>query len=375
MSFRLPLSLLAAALAGCADKTDDTATTDDSGDPGETGADTDTGEALDSAPDTDTDTDTGGETGEDTGEDPLHPMDHYDWSRCAGAEGWVGDEAWTGVMEVKNSALYCGDWDEERTLEEELALKALLRITPGTWPVPVSDGDYALALPACTLLDVDEPGPDVSAAGTTSVTVNTWSSTSYTSLVGEQPLDRDGAAWTLGHTLLLVGEADAPPSPLVVDGSLVDSSTGAGLAFTLSEGDSTILGPEAITFGACSDESWTEDVHHVSFDGGELTLTLQLGDNISRTAAGAFVSASGTFDGESFEQTEYFRLIYRPDHHHFGRHFAVIFDAPIGDVCALRIEDFDPNAETPTATVSTADCDLTVTGTRTVTAQSVESGG
>ena len=53
----------------------------------------------------------------------------------------------------------------------------------------------------------------------------------------------------------------------------------------------------------------------------------------------------------------------------------MLFDAPIGDVCGLRIEDLDPNAETLSATLSTTDCDLTVTGTRTVTAESAELGG
>lgn len=309
------------------------------------------------------DTDSGGETGE--------PADHYDWSHCPGAEAWVGDESWTGLLEVQNGAKYCGTWNEERTLEQELAAKALFKLAPGSWPIPAEEGEYALALPACTLVGVDEPGPAVNGTGETSVSVNAWSGTGYTTLYGAQPLELDGSSWSYSHTLLLVGEEGATPDPLVVNGDLLNAS-GAGLSFGMAEEGVSPFDPVSITFGDCESDSWTVDLHHLEFDGGTVDLRVELGDNLAITALGAFSLASGTLDGEPFEVTEYFQLPYRPGRHHYNRNFAVIFDEPIGDVCALRIDDLDPYAEEPQAIVSTADCDLTAIETREVTVQTAE---
>ena len=288
---------------------------------------------------------------------------------------WSGDESWTGSLEVNVNGVYCGVWSEDRTLDQELALKAMLKLVPGTYPLPVADGDYDMGLAACTLLGVDTPGPQTAGAGSTSVSVSAWAGTAYTTLYGEQPLDLDGAAWWMGHILLLVGDEGAAPPALLVDGTVSSDETGSGLEFTMAPEGTESYSVETMKFGACQNPRWTEDVHHIEFEGGDIDMVLNLGDNVSQTATGAFVSATGTLDGEAFTQTEYFKLIYRPGHHHFSRNFGVLFDAPIGDVCGLRFEDVDPYAETPTARISTTDCELNITGTRTSLAESAEIGG
>ena len=87
------------------------------------------------------------------------------------------------------------------------------------------------------------------------------------------------------------------------------------------------------------------------------------------TEPGAFTGASGTLDGTDFAIDDYFQLVYRPEHHHFTRHFAVVFDSPVDEACALRIEGVDPWEEEPTAQVYTADCDLGALAERAVTGE------
>ena len=345
--------LLLLLTMGCKDKdSNDTSDTSDTSD-----ADTDTDA------DTDSDTDSDADTDADT---------DADWSSCPDASAWVGDEAWTGQVVATEEAVYCGGIDESRTLEEELAAKAMLKVVAGTWKVPVEEGDYDFALPVCAMRSWTEPLAEVDGAGSTAVTRNTWSGTTYTYVRGGQPMiSGSSGGWTLDHTLVLVGDEGATPEPLTLDGHANDPETGAGISLSMyPDGHATTIG-----FTPCMDPSWTKDAHTVTFDGGDVQLDLYLGHDISITAPAAFTRAVGTLDGTDFDVRGYFDLVYKADHHHFGRHFAVIFDEPINGACALRVEDIDPYATGVTATVSTADCDLSVLDTRTVTAQTSDLGG
>jgi hypothetical protein len=96
----------------------------------------------------------------------------------------------------------------------------------------------------------------------------------------------------------------------------------------------------------------------VDFEGGDLTLELRMGESVAATEPAAFVRASGTLDGQGFEQDDYWKLIYNPSHHHFSRNFAVLFDAPIGSACGLKVVGVDPWGDPPPAQVHTIDCEL-----------------
>ncbi|MFH1464364.1 MAG: hypothetical protein ABIO70_08245 [Pseudomonadota bacterium] len=323
----------------------------------------DSGPEGDTDADADADTDTDGDADADADADTDPGL----WEHCPSADAYVGDGAWTGTLEVAADAVWCGGFDESRTLEEELAAKALLRLVEGTYAVPTEPGDHTIALAACTRRAPGLPTQEMDGAGSTAVSQNTWSGTTYTYLNGAQPMSE---GWSLEHTLCLVGDEGAEPGPLVLDGGPADPTTGAGADFILVPEGGSMWDPTAVGFVPCFDaDTWHREQHTVTFEGGDITLELWIGQSMASTEPGAFTRASGALDGTTFDLSAYLQLIYNPEHHHFTRHFAVIFDAPIGDACALRVEDVDPWDEGPTARVSTADCDLAVLAARAVSAE------
>jgi hypothetical protein len=208
-------------------------------------------------------------------------------------------------------------------------------------------------------------------AGSGYASVTDLGSSLYGYYSGNQPMTE---GMVLEHTLSIVG--DESLEPLTLNGLSPDATTGAGASFVLYEDGGAPYDTMARVFTACLEPSWTYETHTVVFEGGEVTFELYLGVNLVATAPGAFVKASGTLDGVAFEETDYFQLYYRPDHHHFGRHFALRFDSPIGAACALRVEGVVPyTADPPAATISLADCDLSVLESRSFLSQSMTTGG
>jgi len=61
--------------------------------------------------------------------------------------------------------------------------------------------------------------------------------------------------------------------------------------------------------------------------------------------------------------------VYRPDHHHFTRKFAVLFDTPIAGARGLKAE---PVGDTQAITVHTINCNLSNRAARAVTASTTE---
>ena len=349
----LPLALLGAVSLGgaaCGDKSDD--------DTGPVTAEADT--------DTDTDSDTDSDTDADT------DVDTADWSHCPDASTYLGDDSWSADVEAGSNAVYCSAWNEDRTLEGELAALGKMRVMEGSWSLPTTDGTYDFSLPLCVARPDGLPKPEVVGTGSTTVTSSSWSGTTYTYLRGTQDLQESGGGdWSLEHTIVLVSEEGEEAGSLPLNGGPSDEETGAGAAWTLYEAGGSAFDTDALSFEPCSVSWWTRSQHSVTFEGGEVSLDLWMGDNVTNTAPGKFSLAEGTLDGTAFTQEDRFKLVYNPGHHHFERHFAIIFDEPIGDVCALRIEDIDGVDDVITATVSTANCDLSVIESRAVTAETL----
>ena len=148
---------------------------------------------------------------------------------------------------------------------------------------------------------------------------------------------------------------------------------GTGASFVLHEAGTDPYALESMAYAPCMDPTWDENIHSVQFEGGEIEIHLYLGLNgLILTGPSAFTKGKGTLDGSTFDIDSFYQLIYRPGHHHFDRHFAVLFDAPIGDACALLIEDLDYQEGTTTATVHTATCDLVALEARNVTSEDIE---
>jgi hypothetical protein len=102
--------------------------------------------------------------------------------------------------------------------------------------------------------------------------------------------------------------------------------------------------------------------HTVTFEGGEVALDLFIRAkpeyDTKSTAPALFASSSGMLNGKSFQQDQYFSLVYSPLQHHTNRNFAVFFDDPIEEACGLKIIDLDDSQAPPPATVYTVNCDL-----------------
>ncbi len=319
--------------------------------------------------DADTDSDTDADTDSDT------DVDTADWSHCPDSSAYAGDSSYGGSISASADAVYCSAWNEDRSLEEEQASLGKLRIVEGEYAIPVEDGEFDLVLPVCVARPDGLAQPDVLGSGSTSVTSTTWSGSTFTYLTGGQSIEEgDGSAWSLDHIVVLASDEGVAPEALPLDGGPSDEETGAGASFVMVPDGGTEFDNDALTFIPCSVDWWEENTHTVAFEGGEITMTIELGDNLTQTAPGRFRLAEGNLDGTDFSQDDRFKLIYNPGHHHFTRSFAVVFDSPIGDVCSLRVEDLDPYAETPSSTVSTGDCDLSVIETRAVSDETFSDG-
>ena len=69
----------------------------------------------------------------------------------------------------------------------------------------------------------------------------------------------------------------------------------------------------------------------------ELAVSIYRGGIGAGTEPAVFSRASGSFRGVSFDQRDYFKLVYSPQHHHFGRHYVA---TALFEVAGL----FDPQA-------------------------------
>lgn len=277
------------------------------------------------------------------------------WEHCPPASDFVGDTSWSISLTATEGAIYCTRFSEGRTLQEELAAKRLLRIVPGTYQLPGSGDSHAFRLPLCVAL-ASGPGPtSTSAATTIAHTSSVFEGDTYHQLQFQQPLSSGSAS---GHfSATQVGSVF--PSP-VLDGSPVApfGDTGFSFSFELcATGDCTLGG--ALYFDSCTHADSTLDQHHVALEGGaEVHFELRIGQSPASTEPAAFVRAHGEYEGVTFDQRDYFRLVYNPSHHHFERQFAVLFDQPIDGVCGIEVEGLEPWDDYTPDTAFAVDCAL-----------------
>ncbi len=265
--------------------------------------------------------------------------------------------------------MYCATFYELRTLEEEMDMKARLWIPPGTYPVPSQAGTFDFILPLC--LQMRQPGsqPELSGLGSIEADSSSLGENIIASMSMGQPL-RDASNKEYWFFADISDQLAAGDTMLdVFDGEHPEVGSGY-FGVGLCAGSAQCY--DGYRFDSCTFDGYPDNRHRVVFDGGWVELHLVLGESMDSTEPGIFLWAEGELDGTSFEQRDYFQLIYRPEHHHFGRHFAVLFDDSISGACGLRIEDVIPWSEAALPTVSLCDCDLAVLGGRQVDEHSLE---
>jgi hypothetical protein len=282
------------------------------------------------------------------------------WAWCPRAEDYVGSASWPHAVVATDSAIYCATFDESRTLREELDLKALLRVVPGRYPMPDVAGPVAFYLPVC--LDFGDGMPPArDGTGTVMHSQFTYMGNDSHQNNVRQSFLVDGASREMQIDIRLVGP-EGMPATHTLDGSTNDvfgETVGSWTVVLCGTGEECYY-PGARRFDSCDHATSSLHRHTLALFGGDpLVLELRIGVSAASTEPGAFVRAAGTFRGTAFDQRDYFRLVYNPEHHHFSRDFAVFFDAPIDGACGLEIinlESFDSDFQPDQA--FTIDCDL-----------------
>jgi hypothetical protein len=286
------------------------------------------------------------------------------FAHCPAASAYVGDSSWSLTLTASEGAVYCTRFHEGRTLQEELAAKVQLRVVPGTYPLPATESAHPFVLPLCLALRAG-PGPALSGADG-SITHNTsvFGEDTYHRLQFEQPLVGASVAGDFSGT-----QRGAVLPSAHLDGSAYDpfGESGFSYGFSVCLRSSCEPGTE-IYFDSCTHEGSSVHLHDVQLaDGDHVTFELRVGQSPASTEPAAYVRAEGQFRGTRFDQRDFFKLVYNPSHHHFERHFAVLFDAPIDGACGIEVEGLEPWDNYQPDTAYTVDCELNRLNPLTVT--------
>ncbi len=268
---------------------------------------------------------------------------------CPGPEAYVGNSAWRDTLQIAGPPpRRCGYWAESagsidpnnttNRLKETLAAKAIATIASrhlqaDRWRRPGAL-QSAVLFPARRRQDHGHQHRDDLAAGATPV----------------RP----------------VFDITLPLSNLgVIRTSLLPVGTGPLTNDDLNSlwlcQDATCAPGQIVFFVSCALQGLTSETHTIRFEGGEVQVTVAIdrkGGGLG-TEAGEFTRATGTFKGVTFNQADYFKLIYSPEHHHFVRHFGVLFDTPVDGACGLEVVNVGSSASDRRATrVFSVDCRL-----------------
>ena len=270
------------------------------------------------------------------------------WAECPDGPSASGEGR---LLTLGGGALYCGTFNEGRTLDEEQAAKAQLRLPEGSIILPTSAvSDAPLTLPACVRFDPDTPGLLSAGEGTVSATFNTWGSDTTFSYQLRQPLDD-------GRTLAIQLSGLDQGQDLRLDGAYLSVDGPMQASMMICEGRCEYA---ETLFDSCTFEDVATQRNTITYSGGDIALDLRIGSSFASTEPGVFYQATGTHQGQSWSQTDYWSLVYNPTHHHFSRDARVWLPQPIGEVCAIEALEFDPWGDAPPTQVRTLACDGTV---------------
>jgi hypothetical protein len=289
---------------------------------------------------------------------PALELPHDAWSWCPGADAFDGSG--DGVLRVGEDALYCGTFDETRTLSEDLDAKALLRFVAGTYALPLADLDVSTTLPVCAQLVPDEVGLTPAGPGALAMRPDVGGSGRYRYAL-TQPLDGPPGPHEL--VVWLEGPSEALADGVDVQGVHLGSATDPTRSFfaQLCEGTCADFA-DGVRFDSCTFFGVPHESHRVTFDGGEVTFDLRIGQAPLATQPGIFLGGVGELDGAPFDVRDYWSMAYALEHHHTSRDFLLRGPGP----CGLVARHLDPWGDAPAPSVQLVDCDGTVVEERDV---------
>jgi hypothetical protein len=329
------------------------------GDDASTGGD-DGGTILDQDPDGGDDLDGGGDSSSGN------------WAWCPDPSEYVGDN-WGWTLRVSDAALYCGSFNEARTLKEEYVLKGRMRVIAGDYPVPSENGTWPFRLPVC--FEMLEPGdePVHDGVGTISSNHSEYNGGIQYRFTIVQPM-RTGSGTPWDYRLELNEWIPADQTVIdVLDGAWPDPYATWVTNILCHDGQQCWRNDD-YQYASCHFDTARHQWHKVDFEGGTVTYHFMMGDSMASTEPGAFVRAEGILDGVAFDQLDYYKLIYNPEHHHFTRDYAVLFDAPIAGACGLMATQMEAYEPTGNEELSTIDCALNAIDKKTITSIEFENG-
>jgi hypothetical protein len=288
------------------------------------------------------------------------------WEWCPGAEAYQGDVRWSWSIKVAETALYCGAVEDAGFSNpggdfiKERDMKAQLRLVPGTYPIPEPGTDpHPITLPLC-YRSADDTDPLLTTGiGTISVetdqiyiwnpvtkleTEETRHRYAYTTAVSN---DTQGSKNIIVRFETVNYHPDAPMI-MEVDGRYADNYlTEDEPAFVRVSFDTE---NSSRAFYPCRffERPERENLTTVVFAGGEINLDMDIYSDLPESAStepSAFVRAFGVFKNQSFDQNDYWKLIYSPAHHHFVQHWAVLFDKPIDGACGIAVTGYESRGQ------------------------------
>lgn len=260
-------------------------------------------------------------TGSSTdGPDPTGDSGTPAPNACSDAESFVGSGGDTLVATEAAELCVLGV-----TSVAGLAELYRVKVVPGTYAWPDTDGTSSYRLPVCvssrdgttTELEVGE------------IERTTGANSVETTYV--QPFTLAGATRTLELDVYAFGAE--PPSP-ALDGLMARDGTDGTVSQALSVCEE---GAGCISLSPCVTPQSGTDPETLDFARGELSLYIDvvLDGGVWIDPPRLLYKASGTLDDVAFDQIDYDRLGYRYAAHGLDRELLVLFDAPIGDACGL----------------------------------------
>ncbi|HQH70985.1 MAG TPA: hypothetical protein PK360_02790 [bacterium] len=227
-----------------------------------------------------------------------------------------------------------GVFQEFREIREEYELLSLVRFKSGDHAVPAVAGETF----ASDLIERFEFGPRQTVAeplraGAFHGETTPWDPNALI-LKFEQPFKALEKTITLKFELYLIIQSDETLQQdlFVIDDEYLDSNL--FLEGTVQQGDVT----QNLRFGSVGYESfplWRIDVQLE--DGQNLKLYQRFQVPMAGSGPAQLVYAEGAIQEGSFQQSNYWRLVYSAGHHNWDEKFWVLFDEPMGGAYGVAV--------------------------------------